>query len=158
MKKVLSNSFKVVALLAIFVLTMYAAGINYNFGLGAGNTIQKKTTTYANSQVDTLTFIRDAAVSGYALGVAYADSVNITTILLQRVVDGKLMALVAATDSLVGSAGFSLATATSTVGLSKAITLAPLADQYRIIITYAGSNNGVTAPNATYEIIKQYAK
>ena len=154
MKKTIYKILAVVLLVSIPIYIVYAAGVNKNLGIGTGMTIQKTTGTYAASQVDTLTWTRDANVQAYAVGFSWADSVNITTILLKRVINGVEMAQVT-TDSLVASAGFA---STAAVGLTKTVTLAPMADQYRIYITYNASNNGVTSATNAYEVLKQYSK
>jgi hypothetical protein len=154
MKKSFLKVLAVVALVSIAYYTVYAAGVNKNLSVGLGQTLQKTTGTYAASQVDTITFSRDANCQAYAFAMSWADSVKITTILLKRVINGVEMAQVT-TDSLVASAGFS---STAAVGLTKAITLAPLADQYRIYITYNASDNGVTSATNAYEVLKQYSK
>ena len=42
--------------------------------------------------------------------------------------------------------------------VTRAVTLAPLADEYWVIVTYAGSANGVTTPTAVYEFIKTLSR
>ena len=157
MNKSLFKTLAVFALVGVVAFSAMGAGVNKSLGIGLGNTVQKTTGTYANSQVDTITFTRDAAAQAYAFSAKWADSVNVTSILLVRVSDGVENSQLS-TDSLVGLAGFTKASATSTAGLTKTITLAPLADQYRIYITYVSSNNGVTSGTNSYSILKQYSK
>ena len=55
------------------------------------------------------------------------------------------------TDGSASSTTFSNGTS-----YTRALTMAPLADQYIIIFKYNSSGNGVTTPTVVYEAIKQY--
>lgn len=122
------------------------------------------TNSYANSQVDTVVWNREPSVSGAAFAAHFLDSVSVTNVILRRVVDGTLQPVLAG-DTLISSTFTSTtdgnaATQSFSNGVSKtvAITLAPLADTYVFIVTYAGSANGVTTATVNYEIIKQFAR
>jgi len=154
MKKTIYKVLAIIALVSIPMYIVYAAGVNKVLGIGTGNTMMKTTGTYANSQVDTVTWTRDANAQAYAFAFSFADSVSISSAVLIRVVNGVQMAQVS-TDSLITSAGFAT---TAAAGLTKTVTIAPLADQYRVYITYAGSANGVTSATNAYEVLKQYSK
>lgn len=148
-------TFVLVVLLAIAVSYVWAASGQVSFSLTPRTAISKATKAYAISQVDTLIFNREPGLSGLAFTAKWKDSVSITSILLRRVVDGKASAFVAATDSIMTLLPY-LATTVDTTML-KTITLAPLADTYWVIVTYAGSAQGVTTPTAVYQFEKQYA-
>lgn len=147
-------TFVLVVLLAIAVSYVWAASGQVSFSLTPRTAISKAPKTYAISQVDTLIFNREPGLSGLAFTAKWKDSVSITSILLRRVVDGKASAFIT-TDSIMTLLPY-LATTVDTTML-KTITLAPLADTYWVIVTYAGSAQGVTTPTAVYQFEKQYA-
>jgi hypothetical protein len=132
--------------------------------LGAGNNRVIQVThrsqalyaaTYANSAVDTLYYVRDPYLVSLAFSVHFKDSVSVTNAILRRIVGGELVALQAGDTLLTGAdtnfvAGSIGSSANPSYANIKAITLAPLADQYRIIVTYAASRNGVTNNNVDY--------
>lgn len=124
----------------------------------------KVTNSFANSQVDTVIYNAPAGLSGLAFAVHAKDSLQVLTIKVRRVIDGALMAQVAAdtldravftltTDGSAGSSTFS-----DGASASAAITLAPLCDQFLFIVTYASSGNGVTTPTVVYEAVQQLSK
>jgi len=155
--------------LSLFAL---ALGVGLVFGANGKKTIPlaldispgKVTNTFANSQVDTVIFNREASLSSLAFAMHGKDSFQVLTIKVRRVVDGALMAQVASdtldravftstTDGSAGSTTFSDgSSATATV------TLTPLCDQFLFIVTYASSGNGVTTPTVVYEAVKQYSR
>lgn len=127
--------------------------------------IAKTDKNYANSQVDTIWYGRTAGLSGLAFAAHWQDSVNITSATVRRLIDGELMAAVTGDSLSITLTGFSNFTAgikgTSadpSVGYVGTINMTPLCDQYRIILTYAGSNNGVTNNKVRYEFLQQFAR
>lgn len=143
-----------VLILVLAVAEVWAASGKVSFG-GSGAAVSKTTKTYANSQVDTLVFNREAGLATLAFTARWKDSVKLTSILLRRVVDGIASAQLT-TDSIMTLLPYTATTSDTT--LLKAITLAPAADQYWVIVTYVSSGNGVTTPTAVYEFQKTYGK
>lgn len=127
--------------------------------------VASATNTYANSQVDTVVWVRDGSVSAISFAAHFKDSASVTSCVIRRVVDGALMAAVTAdtvaniqpfvsvVDGASGSTTYS--NGKSVTGL---VTLTPLADIYLFIVTYAGSANGVTTPTVKYEVVKQFSR
>jgi hypothetical protein len=149
---------KVIALLlllAVGVTVVLAASGKVSFATNPNTEVSKTTNTYVNSQVDTLVFNRERGLSGLAFATRWKDSVKVTSILLRRVVDGIATAFIT-TDSLMTGLPYTAVLVDTTI--HKTVTLAPLADQYWVIVTYVSSGNGVTTPTAVYEFIKQYAR
>jgi hypothetical protein len=118
--------------------------------------------TYANSQVDTVTWTREYGVSALAFGVHAKDSVYITTVQVQRGVDGAYWRHygTVAQDTIAELENFrNLANKTdpdsACVGV---VQLYPIADSYQFIVTYNSTGNGVTNNKVVYEVIKQYSR
>lgn len=160
MKKKLLNKtvisvFILVVCVAVAVTVVWAASGQVTFVTNPNTAISKTTKAYATSQVDTLIFNRESGLSGLSFTAKWKDSVSITSILLRRIVDGKASAFIT-TDSIQTGLPY-LATTVDTTML-KTITLAPLAEQYWVIVTYAASAQGVTTPTAVYQFQKQYAR
>lgn len=106
--------------------------------------------TYANSQVDTVFYARPATLSGGAFMATWADSVSVTTIIMRRVVDGVVQAVVAGDTLFTSFAG------TSTTQKIATFTLTPMPGQYAFIVTYASSANGFTSPTVKYGVNQQF--
>ena len=158
MKKVILSVFILFA-----VYSAYSANGKVTLPFNENQAIVKNTKTYANSQVDTVVFTREAGLSGLAFGAHFKDSVSVTNVILRRVVDGAIQPVLAGdtlyssfASTVDGSAGNS--SFLDGVGKTIAVTLAPLADQYLFIVTYAGSANGTTTPTAVYEAVKQLSR
>lgn len=151
----------------LFVATFAFAGANGRqvLPLSQGVGVSKLSSTYANSQIDTVVITRESGVSAIAFAVHAKDSVFFATsaaAVVRRVVDGTLMPAItgdtlqftsisSTTDGNASSIAFGNGTS-----YTRAITLAPLADQYIVILKYHSSGNGVTTPTVIYEAIKQY--
>lgn len=158
MKKIL------IAILAIGTLAFAGSGqkkIVPDESRGA----EKLSATYANSQVDTVFITRTKGMSALAFACHFKDSVAFATsaaATVRRVVDGTLMPAIAGDTlqftSIASTTDGSASSTTFSDGTSytRAITLAPLADQYIVILTYRSSLNGTTTPTVIYEAIKQY--
>jgi hypothetical protein len=108
--------------------------------------------TYANSQVDTLTWVRGAQESGATFWVSAKDSLAITDVILRRQFQGGLATVIAG-DTLLGST-----TSTANTGTIKyaTITLLPYCDTLKIFVTYTSSGNGVTSPIVQYGVAKKF--
>lgn len=149
-------------LVAFIVVAGYyvalAASGQVTFTLRAGEAVTKTSKAYADSQVDTLRIAREPGLQTLGLAIHWKDSVSVTTALIRRVTDGKATGIFSASpnDSLFQTPATIVARGDTTV--VRPITLAPLADEYWVIITYAGSANGVTTPTAVYSVQRQYAK
>ena len=151
------KSLNLVFVIALVVLALYVfTGAQVTVPLNAGLAVTKTSKTYTSGLVDTITFNREAGLSGLSFSIRTKDSSNITSIVLRRAFDG-IIAPVVATDTL--SAVDSSATDRVII---KTITLAPLADQYKVIVTYntddGGINQGTTTPTAVYGFHRQYSR
>lgn len=157
MKKKYSTKYVIalLLLLAIGVTVALAASGQVTFSTNPNTAISKTSKAYAASQVDTLIFNRESGLSGLSFTAKWKDSVKLTNILLRRIVDGKASAFVT-TDSIMTNLPYTATTNDTT--LLKTITLAPLAEQYWVIVTYEATGNGVTTPTAVYQFNKQYAR
>lgn len=117
--------------------------------------------TFANSLVDTVTWSREPGVSGVTFAAEFKDSVSVSYVKVDRGYNGVYLPLAGtvARDSIVEFRNFSNAPnkANPDTVMAGTLLLTPLADQYRFIVTYAGSGNGVTGPTVVYEIVKQYS-
>ena len=108
------------------------------------------TTLFVNSQVDTISYVRPAGLEGFSFAPHWKDSVSVTNAIMRRVVNGEIRAAIAG-DTLFGA----LASTSADTSLLVTATLAPLAERYVVIVTYAGSANGVTTPVVTYAFNQQ---
>jgi uncharacterized membrane protein len=146
-RKTMKNVF--VVLLVLVAATGFGAIKSLKSAVPSQAASQTATNTYADSQVDTVKLSRVAGLSALAFGVAIGDSVSITDVIVRRVIGGGTTA-VAAGDTLYSSY------ATTAAGKKlAAVTLAPVAEEYWFIVTYAGSANGVTSPTVTYTAVQQ---
>lgn len=152
MKKYLSKIIVIAGIIAI-VIVATGAGVNTRLsGIDLANS--KYVGTYANSQVDTIKWAREASCSGAAFAIHLKDSASVTSVILRRIIDGKVSKAILA-DTLTNVAWVSI---TNDSVATQTITLTPLADEYWFFVTYAGSANGVTTPTVTYEVIKQFSR
>lgn len=156
MKRFISSkwiaAFVAVVLVALFLGAGSQIGFNSNFDL----TASKVTHSYTTSEVDTLIWNREGSVSALAFAAHFKDSVSVTSVIVRRVIDGQVQAVIAG-DTLTPFNSF-VSTSNTGSAVTAAVTLAPLADQYWFIITYAGSAQGFTSATAVYEGIKQYSR
>lgn len=154
----------VLSAIALFVVTAvaYSAGQQRSFSLGLDKTNLTISTTYVNSQVDTLIVTRQASWSGFSFSAKFGDSVSVTNVVVRRVVDGTVAPVfrgtaatpsqdslntinnAAGTYTFVGETDASSGSGVFSDGNAAvwAVTLAPAVDQYLIIVKYAASANG----------------
>ena len=101
-------------------------------------------TTYANSEVDTIYFRRDDMTNSLTFGAHFKDSVSVTNAILRRMVGTELLPVIAG-DTLTQFSALSVITAGNpSTSRAQNITLNPLPEQYIIIVTFAATNNGTT--------------
>lgn len=141
-------------LIFAFYETVLAASGQVPIPLRDGEPVTKTSKAYANSQVDTIRFGREAGLAAVAFAIHVKDSASFTSIQLRRVIDGVATGF-ATTDSLLTGAVIAPRGDTTFV---RTITIAPLADEYWVIVSYTSSGNGVTSPTAVYQIERQYNK
>ena len=150
MKKVIFKAVSGLMLLAT-VFIFIGAGNYLSVPLRAGSPQTSVVVTYANSQVDTLRFIREPGLAGLSFAIRAKDSMSLTSVRVRRVVNGVMLAPVAG-DTIITT----VVSITNDTLKIATVTLAPLCDEYRFFITYAGSANGVTTPTAEYVFNRQY--
>ena len=117
--------------------------------------------TFANSQVDTVLWVREGGVSAIAFAAEWKDSVTLSSapaVMVRRKVNNIYLAPLGG-DTLTNFTSF---TNTANVAApdsctTNAVTLAPLADAYQFIVKYNSSGNGTGTPTVVYEVIKQYS-
>lgn len=129
------------AIIPILMLLLTGAHV---FVPGTSGPAAKATSTYANSQVDTVHYGRPVRANSLSFAIEFADSFKITNAILRRVVDGSFAAV---------RAGDTLFTAdSSTAGAVKIVTVAvdPMPDEYVVIVTYGADKNGFTTPTVKY--------
>jgi len=152
----------VLGVLALVALGVLVQGNQVTVPYKPGVTPSSVVKTYANSQVDTVTWAREGGVSALAFGAEWKDSVSLTSVQVVRLVNGKQFRTngTVARDSVVEFRTYqNLAnTANPDSACVGVVQLYPIADSYQFIVTYAGSGNGVTNPTVVYELIKQYSK
>lgn len=136
----------------------------------AGRAVEKYSKTYATKQVDTIVFVRDPAASGYAFAVHFKDSAATLVAgaaTVRRIIDGTLMPAIAGDTLNFSARTFTTDGSTSSTtfsngsSLTGTITLAPLCDQYMVILKYdtlTATQQGVTTPTAVYEVLKVFSK
>ena len=154
MKKLFSGMVLGVALLVLLGTTI---------GTSDKGSTSVGTGTYVDSQTDTVKWTRENGVSALAFAALYNDTVEVTTARVLRVVHGKPITQGAALegDTLTRLTALDQTTTANIalgISTSDAITMAPLADAYWVIVQYAASGNAVTTGTVRYEFIKQYGK
>ena len=141
---------------AFIAVALFLGATQVSIGPGLGLATVKATGTYASAQVDTVILQREGGVQALSFAIESADSQNLGTVIVRRVIDGTASAVIAG-DTLTSND--SSATARSVV---KTVPLAPLPDTYWVIVTYktntGGINQGATTPNYVYQFNKQYSK
>ena len=123
---------------------------------GNGYAVSVVTNSVAASQVDTVVWVREPGVTALSFGLYINDTCDIDAgkVWVLRVINGQSIG-VQASDTLTGIT-FDVNSDTSVVS---AVTLAPLADQYWVVVNYTSSGVGVGGDVvARYEFIKQYSK
>jgi len=116
--------------------------------------VSKYTTTFANSQRDTLTFRRDDAIAGLAFGLHIKDTMSISEIYVRRIIGGEFTSdstrLSGAITNTGTTPGYQGTQANPSYSSTYTVVLAPLCDTYVFIVVYAASANGVTNPAVDY--------
>ena len=117
--------------------------------------------TYANSQVDTVLWVRESGVSAIAFAAEWKDSVTLASapaVMVRRKVNGIYLAPLAG-DTLTNFTSFANTAnvAAPDSCTTNTVNLGPLADAYQFIVKYNSSGNGVVTPTVYYEVIKQYS-
>lgn len=148
---------KVILLVSSLVMALIFTGASQTTYFSVGSLNHGTVTlNYVASEVDTLKYKREAGISALSFGLSYSDSINITNIVVVKRVNDQSVAAVSA-DTL--TSGDSSATAGAFLS---AITLAPIADEYWIIVKFSADHGAIdqsTDDNtATAEIIKQYSR
>lgn len=141
--------------LAVLVFAFLLLGAQVSLR-GAGEVSSIATNTYANSQTDTVTYNFEGKETDLVFWARFRDSVKVTNAIIVRYFDGKPAVHVGSTDTLWASTGFTATTADTTI--FKALTEAPQPEQYKFIIRYTASGNGVTTPTVKYGVVKVYSK
>lgn len=140
--------------LILVVSVSYSAGTKVSVPFNDNLAFSKANGVIANSRVDTIVVPWNPSLAQQSLAVYFAeDSVSITNAIVRRVVNGVPMA-VQVGDTLTAFTSFSATTGASV--RTATITTAPLCETYWIILTFAGSANGVTTPTYTAESIRQF--
>lgn len=138
-----------VLIVAIALLTIGA--LNFR---NAGQPTSKVSGTFANSQVDTVRYKREGSESALQFWMHLNDSSKITSVIMRRVNrangDSILSALVAGDTVTVADSS------TSARLIEKTMNVAPLSEELWFFVTYAATKNGVTTPQVTYGLNKQY--
>ncbi len=142
---------KKITLLAVIAVAVLSIGAELTF---YGTSLKTSWTqgTYADSQVDTLTWIRAGHESGATFWLQSRDSVNIVNVILRRQFNGSLLADLEG-DTLLGA---SSDTVDAGALFQAPITLNPYTDTTLIFVTYEDSLNGVTSPTVRYGIGKKF--
>lgn len=162
--KTLSKIVLVILLLGIVVSSAYSTGRSKAVPFIPG-TQNRATSTYANSEVDTIIITRDPSCPSMGFSLFYYDSVKIDYVRCYRVVNGVYQALRVG-DTLYSNAAGTTVTWIPTLAntaapqnvISYALTLSPYCDQYAIEIGYNSSNNGVGTNTVLIEEQKIFAR
>lgn len=115
---------------------------------GTGQRSSTIVNTYAASQVDTVKYTFEGVESGLHFYAHVGDSTSITNVILRRVSDGKLRAVMVG-DTIVGAV-----VARQDTVISGTVSPTPLNEQLWFFVTYAATAQGVTSPNVTYGLVK----
>lgn len=150
-------------LLSLFVVTLcvvslvLATGNNKTFTRVNAPTSSSVVVTYAASQVDTLVYGRELGLNTLALSAQFNDSVSVTRIVVRRVINGVLQAVLAG-DTLTAFNSFANVpnSANPTSAVTAQVTIDPLCDVYWFIVTYASSNQGTDNNTVSYILQKRY--
>lgn len=138
----------------IFLIASPAFGV-IKTPTGSGQRSSTCTGTYANSQVDTVKFQMEEGIAALTFAAYFADSAGVTSVSWVKVINGTVVTAVAADTLIAGKSYDSDVAGNAFAGTVTSLT-APLGDQIWFIVTYAGSENGVSSATNKYEIIKQF--
>ena len=125
--------------------------------IGAQLTLRRSTSltdiksgTYADAQVDTLTWIRAGNEGGATFWLHGRDSVNIVDVIVRRQFNGALIAAVAG-DTILGASSSDVDAGAL---FQATLPLTPYTDTLLVFVTYQDSLNGVTSNSVMYGIAK----
>jgi hypothetical protein len=151
---------KHILLFIVLVLSVSIASAGIKTLASGGNTNQAVAVsgTYANSQVDTVKFRLQGGEKTLGFGAYYADSVQVVEGIVRRVVNGTVCAVRAGDTLSVLSAASAIAGSQAATTYLDTVTLDPTAEEYWVIITYAGTVQGTTAPNLSYRLYRTFSK
>lgn len=151
-------------LVGLLMTTVAMAQVTVYRVTGVGAAVSPKYgASFTNSTVDTVIWVREKGVTSLAFSMYANDTVEVTTARVLRSVGNNPAQQGAAAegDTLTNLTALDQTTAAAiALGITTldAITLAPLADQYWVIIQYNASGNGVAGSLADYKFIKEYGK
>lgn len=147
----------VVAAVAVLAIVFMGTQIR----LQTGVPFQYYNGTFANSQTDTIHIPLEAEHSTIAFGAHFQDSVNITNVIVRRIVNGEPASVVAG-DTIQSAfidtsvAGYRGTAANPSSSFLKSITIGPKPDEFWVIVAYASSKNGVTNAKVRYEFTQSH--
>ena len=149
------------AILSVFfIVSLVGAGTNLkSMPFKNGQTPEKLVSTYKANTTDTVIVTCDPAAGAVAFSYYTKDSSNITSVVVQRVCDGKVQATIAG-DTLASVADSAIVAKVRV----KAFVLAPVCDQYYVLVKYkrdegAYSQAVKSGSNVViYQTIKQFYK
>jgi hypothetical protein len=147
-------SYALLPIVAIFVFAAMAVGAGRTKSLPtrSGSSVTTVSSFAVASYVDTVKYYRESGVTALAFGLKWPDTLNIGKVIVRRVVSGKL------TPAVAGDTLISLDTAVATAARTKAVTMAPLADEYWFFVTYGATVNDITDSSVIYVLNRTYAK
>lgn len=152
MKKHLFFALTPIVAVILTVTMVFSAGRTKSLPTRSGSAVTTVTSFAVASYVDTVKYYRESGVTALAFGVKWPDSLNIGKVIVRRVVSGKL------TPAVAGDTLISLDTAAATGARTKAVTMAPLADEYWFFVTYGATLNDITDSSVIYVLNRTYAK
>ena len=155
----------------ILMLFVFSAAYSQNGRIYlSGSTSERfatASTTYANSQLDTVIWDREAGVSGVSFFAHTKDSVrfsNDSGCVILRVINGTMLVKAAADTLNFSSKVSTIDGNSSTLNFQDGVvfggtpTYAPYADRIVFIVKYGVAGNGTTSPTVVYRLNKIYAK
>lgn len=140
-------------------LALLAIGAGSKSVISNSSPFGSLTTTYKNSNADTLIFYRPAGMTAGSFAAHFSDSVSVSLVKVRRQVDGEWLALQTG-DTLTAFTNFLDTTTVGILGTSAnpssavvgTLTIAPLPEAYAFIVNYASSLNGVTNNTVRYSV------
>lgn len=162
--------FLAVGIISLLFAQASFAGANGQILLTASNydPVDFATVTYANSQTDTVVWVREAGVSGISFSANWTDSVKIASdsgCRVLRVVgnfatftSGDTLAFSAYSSTANNGVAYSVWFAQGNA-LVKSVTITPYTDKILFIVKYAASGNAsVSNPTVQYKVNKTYSR
>lgn len=161
---------KKLALILVFIVSSVAFSQGNQLILTQNNSwspTSSVVSTYADSQIDTVVYLREAGVSAITFSAQYDDSVKFyvdSGCVVVRVFNGTAVPRVAGDTLYFSNKAFTVdgdptsETFSNGNAISGTPTFAPYADKYLFIIRYAADGNGTTSPSVTYKVHKVYSR